>query len=121
MEKRIRIPDTELSVYPIGLGTVDAGLRWDGADADRIFDTYFEQGGNIIDCAHVYSDWVPGEMARAERVLGDWLTRSGKRNDVIVITKGGHPVMTGENPDTHKSRMTHEDMVQDLEGGEYGD
>lgn len=33
-EKRILIPNTDLSVYPIGLGTVDAGLRWDGADAD---------------------------------------------------------------------------------------
>ena len=44
MEKRILIPNTELSVYPIGLGTVDAGLCWDGADADRIFDTYLAQG-----------------------------------------------------------------------------
>ena len=61
MEKRFLIPGTDLSVYPIGLGTVDAGLRWDGADADRIFDTYLGQGGNLIDCAHVYSDWVPDE------------------------------------------------------------
>ena len=28
MEKRILILGTDLSVYPIGLGTVDAGLRW---------------------------------------------------------------------------------------------
>lgn len=114
MEKRFLIPGTDLSVYPIGLGTVDAGLRWDGADADRIFDTYLEQGGNLIDCAHVYSDWVPDEKARAERVLGDWLTRSGKRNEVTLITKGGHPDMVGPNADTHKSRMTHADMVEDL-------
>lgn len=114
MEKRILIPDTELSVYPIGLGTVDAGLRWDGADADRIFDTYVQRGGNLIDCAHVYSDWVPGEIARAERVLGDWLTRSKKRNEVVIMTKGGHPVMTDPVPDMHKSRMTHDDMVKDL-------
>ena len=114
MEKRVLVPNTDLSVYPIGLGTVDAGLRWDGADADKIFDTYVGCGGNIIDCAHVYSDWVPGEIARAERVLGDWLQRSGKRNEIVLITKGGHPVMTGENPDTHISRMTHDDMVSDL-------
>ena len=114
MEKRILILGTDLSVYPIGLGTVDAGLRWDGADADRIFDTYLVQGGNLIDCAHVYSDWVPDEKARAERVLGDWLTRSGKRNEVTLITKGGHPDMVGPNADTHKSRMTHADMVEDL-------
>ena len=83
MEKRIKIPNTELSVFPIGLGTVDAGLLWDGADADRIFDTYLDCGGNLIDCAHVYSDWVEGEKARAERVLGDWHQRSGKRDHRI--------------------------------------
>lgn len=115
MEKRIKIPNTELSVFPIGLGTVDAGLLWDGADADRIFDTYLDCGGNLIDCAHVYSDWVEGEKARAERVLGDWLQRSGKRDHVVVMTKGGHPDMTGPSPDTHKSRMTHADMIKDLD------
>ena len=65
MEKRFLIPGTDLSVYPIGLGTVDAGLRWDGADADRIFDTYLGQGGNLIDCAHVYSGWAIGSPAAA--------------------------------------------------------
>ena len=116
MEKRILIPGTELFVYPIGLGTVDAGLRWDGADADRIFDTYLDQGGNLIDCAHVYSDWVPGEKARAERVLGDWLARSKKRNQIVLMTKGGHPDMTVPHPDLHKSRMTPADMEADLDG-----
>ena len=66
MDKRIRIPDTDLAVFPIGLGTVDAGLLWDGKDADAIFETYLSQGGNFVDCAHVYSDWVMGETARAE-------------------------------------------------------
>ena len=114
MEHRIQIPNTDLSIFPIGLGTVDAGLRWDGADADKIFDPYLGCGGNVIDCAHVYSDWVPGEISRAERVLGDWLHRSGKRNDIVLITKGGHPDMTGENPDIHLSRMSRADMVEDL-------
>lgn len=116
MERRINISNTELSVFPIGLGTVDAGLRWDGAEGDRIFDAYLYQGGNLLDCAHVYSDWVPGEKARAERVLGDWLARSGKRNQIVLMTKGGHPDMTVPNPDLHKSRMTHADMVEDLDG-----
>lgn len=92
MEKRFLIPGTDLSgSIPSALGTVDAGLRWDGADADRIFDTYLGQGGNLIDCAHVYSDWVPDEKARAERVLGDWLTRSGSVMRLRLSTKGGHP------------------------------
>lgn len=114
MDKRIVIPETDLSVYPIGLGTVDAGLRWDGADADRIFDAYLDLGGNLIDSARVYSDWVKPEIARSERVVGDWLERSGKRNQVVLITKGGHPDMTVETPNLHNSRMTKADMEYDL-------
>ena len=114
MDKRIVIPETELSVYPIGLGTVDAGLRWDGAEADKIFDAYMDLGGNLIDSARVYSDWVKPEIARSERVVGDWLQRSGKRNQVVLITKGGHPDMTIETPDLHNSRMTKADMEHDL-------
>ncbi len=33
MTKRISILDTNLSLYPIGLGNVGAGIHWDGADA----------------------------------------------------------------------------------------
>lgn len=115
MKKKIMIPNTDIEVFPFGLGTADAGLLWDGADADRIFDAFLDNGGSLIDSAHVYSDWVAPEIARAERVIGDWLERSGKRNQVVLITKGGHPDMTGENPDTHISRMTKADMVSDIE------
>ena len=116
MEKRIVIPNTDLSLFPIGLGTVDAGLKWDGPEADRIFGSYLEQGGNVIDTAHVYSDWVPGEKARSERVVGDWLSRSRKRSEIVLITKGGHPDMTRPVPDLHESRLTRQDMAEDLDG-----
>ncbi len=115
MKKRITIPDTEIEIYPLGLGTVNAGLAWDGADADRIFDAFLDMGGNLIDTAHVYSDWIGPERARRERVTGDWFRRSGKRSRVVLATKGGHPDMTVEKPDTHKSRMKKTDMVSDLD------
>ncbi len=115
MEKKIVIPNTELELFPIGLGTVNAGLAWDGADADRIFDAFLYYGGNLIDTAHVYSDWVKPERARSERTIGDWLARSGKREQVVIATKGGHPDMTVENPDLHVSRMSQEDMQSDLD------
>ena len=115
MNTKITIPDTELTFHPLGLGTVNAGLAWDGADADRIFDTFVDMGGNLIDTAHVYSDWVGPERARSERVVGDWLERSRKRSRVVLVTKGGHPDMTVENPDPHISRMKKADMVSDLD------
>lgn len=115
MKTKITIPDTDLTFHPLGLGTVNAGLAWDGADADRIFDTFLDMGGSLIDTAHVYSDWVKPERARSERAIGDWLQRSGKKNHIVLVTKGGHPDMTSEHPDTHISRMKKEDMGSDLE------
>ena len=115
MKEFIHIPDTELTVSSIGLGTTLAGFDWDGAEADRIYDTYLDMGGNLIDTARVYSDWIPGEIGRSERVLGDWLRRQKKRNHVIIITKGGHPRMQKPEDDIHLSRMTAADMRSDLE------
>ncbi|MFA9379628.1 MAG: aldo/keto reductase [Acetanaerobacterium sp.] len=115
MKKMISICDTDLKVCPIGLGTVGAGLDWDGAEANRIFDAYLDMGGNLIDSAHVYSDWVPPEVARSERVVGDWIGSGGKRSQFVLITKGGHPDMTGPSPDAHISRMAAKDMAADLD------
>ncbi len=114
--ERKRIQDTELLVSPFGLGTADAGVAWKEEDADKIIGTYLDLGGNVVDTAHVYSDWVPPEISRSERVIGDWLARSKKRNEIVLVTKGGHPSMLGENPDMHRSRMRKENMAEDLDG-----
>ena len=52
MKNRISIPDTDLAFHPLGLGTVNAGLTWDGADADRIFDAFLDMGGSILGKPH---------------------------------------------------------------------
>lgn len=110
--KNISIPRTELTLSAIGLGTVNAGIAWDHADACRIFDSFLGAGGNLIDTAHVYSDWIPGETARAERVVGEWIrSRGGKHDDFVLMTKGGHP----RNDTMDVSRMTKADMEGDLD------
>lgn len=119
---KIVIPNTELKISQLGLGTVDAGVKWgkDAADADAMFGTFVEQGGNLLDCAHVYADWqvVDGrqETARAERVIGDWMQRAGNRDKIVLMTKGGHPVYTHPSMDLHINRCTKADMRGDIEG-----
>ena len=109
--KTIKIPRTDLVLSPVGLGTVNAGIAWDHEDAFRIFDSYLAAGGNVIDTAHVYSDWIPGETARSERVVGDWIRNRGKRDDFILMTKGGHP----RSETMHISRLSKEEMTSDLD------
>lgn len=47
-------------------------------------------------------------------VLGQWLHKSGKRHDIILVSKGGHPDMTPAVPDMHASRISAENMRHDL-------
>lgn len=109
--KKITIQDTDLTLSGIGFGTVNAGVKWDGEDAARMLETYLAAGGNVIDTAHVYSDWIPGEIARSERTLGDWIRGRGHRDDFILMTKGGHPRF--ESMTT--SRLSKEEMTSDLD------
>jgi aryl-alcohol dehydrogenase-like predicted oxidoreductase len=53
-------------------------------------DRYVEQGFNAIDTADVYSAWAPGNSGgESETVIGNWLKRRGRRDDVVLITKVG--------------------------------
>lgn len=111
MKQDVLLKGTNMYISPIAFGTVRAGLDWDGKDADRMLDAYVDYGGNLIDSARVYYDWVGTEIGRSERVLGDWLRRSKRRSKVILMTKGGHP-----NKDKmHVSRLGQNDMIYDIE------
>lgn len=113
--KKITIPNTDLELSPMGMGCVNAGIKWDGEDAFRIFDAFLDMGGTVYDTARVYADWIPPEIGRSERVLRQWLHKSGKRHDIILVSKGGHPDMTPAVPDMHASRISAENMRHDLE------
>ena len=109
--QRLSIPDTDLSLSPLGLGLVKAGLTYEGEEADRMIGTYLERGGNLLDTARVYSDWIPGEVGRSERVVGESLERLGRRDSFVLMTKGGHPRLET----MHTPRMSREEMRGDLE------
>ena len=112
---RIKIQDTDLELSRLGLGCVKAGVKWDGQEAFNLFDAFLDMGGNVYDTARVYSDWIPSERGRSERVIGQWLAQSGKRHDIILVSKGGHPDMTKPNPDMHQSRINERSVRYDLE------
>ena len=84
--QRIQIKDTELSLCPIGFGTANAGVAWDHEDAFKMLDLYVSLGGNVIDTARIYNDWVEGEIGRSERVIGDWIQYRGGHDDLVIIT-----------------------------------
>jgi hypothetical protein len=62
-----------------------------GEEAFAVLDRFVEAGGTMVDTADVYSSWVPGHVGgESERLLGRWLKRRGRRDDVLIATKVGY-------------------------------
>ena len=108
--KRVLLNNTDLYVSPLSIGTVNYGTSIDTRDAKAQLDRFVELGGNFIDTAHVYGDWVPGPRGRSEKVIGEWLKETGLRKDVVISTKGAHPDIS----DTSISRVNPEAIEKDL-------
>lgn len=79
-----------LSVPPLAFGGNVFGWTVGEADAFSLLDAMVDAGLNFIDTADVYSRWAPGNRGgESEVIIGKWLTKSGKRDKVIIATKVG--------------------------------
>ncbi|GAB3837526.1 aldo/keto reductase [Hymenobacter jeollabukensis] len=82
-----------LRIAPLVLGGNVFGWTADQATSFRILDAFVAGGGNAIDTADGYSVWVPGHVGgESETIIGQWLHRRGRRDDVIIATKVGWEV-----------------------------
>ena len=83
----ITIPETDLVVYPLCLGTNVFGWSADEAQSHQVLDAYAAHGGNFLDTADVYSQWKPGNQGgESETIIGDWLAKRD-RSKLVVATK----------------------------------
>jgi aryl-alcohol dehydrogenase-like predicted oxidoreductase len=81
---------SSLRVAPLCLGGNVFGWTADEAASFAVLDAAVKAGLNFIDTADVYSRWVPGHRGgESETVIGNWLKRRAKRNDVVIATKVG--------------------------------
>lgn len=89
MERR-RLGHSKLFVGPLALGGNVFGWTVDEATSFQILDAFVDAGLNLIDTADMYSTWVPGNHGgESETLIGKWLKRSGRRNQVLLATKVG--------------------------------
>jgi aryl-alcohol dehydrogenase-like predicted oxidoreductase len=89
MKKRA-LGNSGLEVAPLAFGGNVFGWTVDEAAAFPLLDAFVANGFNLIDTADVYPKWVPGNQGgESETIIGNWLKRSGKRNQVVVATKVG--------------------------------
>ncbi len=84
----VRIPRTDLSVFPLCLGGNVFGWSADEEQSDQVLDEFFSLGGNFIDTADMYSEWKEGNIGgESERIIGNWMAKKKNRNQVVIATK----------------------------------
>jgi len=111
MLSNVTLNGTDLSVSQLCYGTNMLGWMLDQGKSNAILDRFAELGGNFVDTARSYGDWIPDAPTGAsERAIGSWL-KTRNRADVVVATKGGFfDMRVGD----YRNRCTPDDVAQDL-------
>ena len=86
------LPNTQIKVSCICLGTMTFGRQNTENDGHQQLDYALDRGVNFIDTAEMYP--VPAEASRygnTERIIGSWIKKSGKRKNIVLATKIAGP------------------------------
>jgi aryl-alcohol dehydrogenase-like predicted oxidoreductase len=87
---------SNLRVAPLCLGGNVFGWTAGEAASFAVLDALVGAGLNFIDTADVYSAWAPGHHGgESESVIGNWLTRGTRRQDIVIATKVGMEMAPG--------------------------
>jgi aryl-alcohol dehydrogenase-like predicted oxidoreductase len=90
-----------LLVSRIGLGTMNFGFTADESASSAIMDAAIDAGINFFDSADVYGGPQTPDMEKgygiSEEIIGRWLQRSGRRDDIVLATKVYQPMGLGPN------------------------
>ncbi len=115
--RRVTIPGTDLNASVLSLGTNRFGSELEAGASQALLEAFVAAGGNFIDTAHIYADWIPSAPRSAsEKTLGAWLKSSGRRDQIVLATKGGHPDLAT----LHRSRLALADLEHDVNASLVG-
>jgi aryl-alcohol dehydrogenase-like predicted oxidoreductase len=100
-----------IRVSRIIMGGGPLGTNVSRENSFRMMDKFVERGGNAIDTARVYCDWLENGHNVSEQTIGEWIKERGNRKDIVLITKGGHPPIEQINV----SRLSRKEIIDDME------
>jgi len=84
----ITIPESDLVVHELCLGSNIFGGNATEAESHLVMDAYKSHGGNFIDTADMYNQWVEGHVGgESETVIGNWMKSRGNRAEMVIATK----------------------------------
>ncbi|CBG71957.1 MULTISPECIES: aldo/keto reductase [Streptomyces] len=92
-----KLGTSDIEVFPLSLGGNVFGWTADEAQSFAVLDAYAAAGGNFVDTADSYSEWVEGHTGgESEGIIGRWVRSRGNRDDVVIATKvSQHPEYRG--------------------------
>ena len=86
------LPNTTTKVSEIALGTMTFGQQNTESEGHDQLDFALDSGINFIDTAEMYSVPPMKETSGStERIIGSWLKKSGKRDQIVLATKIAGP------------------------------
>jgi len=84
----LTLSETDLVVHPLCLGSNIFGSNADEAESHAVLDAYRSHGGNFIDTADAYNQWVDGHIGgESETIIGTWLKKINSRAEIVIATK----------------------------------
>ena len=86
------LPDTNIKVSKICLGTMTWGRQNTQEEAFEQMNFSLENGVNFFDTAELYPvPATPDKYADTEKIIGNWFSKTGNRDKVILATKIAGP------------------------------
>lgn len=96
-----RMPQSNKQISKIVQGTAYFQEHSKAEHLDYL-DKIYELGCTAVDTAHTYG------RGTSERILGEWISSRGIRDNIFILGKGGHPSMDRDD------RITTFDITSDL-------
>jgi aryl-alcohol dehydrogenase-like predicted oxidoreductase len=90
---------TGLKVSELCLGTMQFGWTADEVASRAVMDAFREAGGNFIDTADIYTNWIgdASYSGKTEEIIGRWMRDKGNRPDIVLATKVRGRMWDGPN------------------------
>jgi aryl-alcohol dehydrogenase-like predicted oxidoreductase len=90
--KYTTLPNTDIKVSKICLGTMTWGNQNTQDEGFAQMDLALDKGVNFFDVAELYPVPATAETyAETERIIGNWFTKTGNRDKVVLATKIAGP------------------------------
>lgn len=86
--KKVELGNSGLTVSELCLGAMMYGTKVEKSEAFRLLDAFYDRGGTFLDTSNNYAHWA-GTGDESETLLGEWLEKSGRRNEMVIATKVG--------------------------------